>query len=321
MLFLSLLLQVFTLVEWNCENLFDCERDSVSDDTEWLPDSYHHWTHYRYWQKLNNVGRTLLACGEADKWHLPDVVVLTEVENDSVLTDLTRKSLLRGARYNYIMTNSPDVRGIDVAVLYAPFTFRPVSSHALRIRPLKGMRPTRDILYVAGELISGDTLHLFALHAPSRYGGERQTRPHRMAVAQRLTAAIDSITAIQPDAKIMVTGDFNDYVKSHSLRYLCSHGLTNLSAQFKSEGKVKGTYKFKGEWNSLDHLLASQSAVQLFVDGRVAAFPFLLTDDATYGGQKPRRNYEGPRWQNGFSDHLPLVARFQLTNCKRNGNN
>ena len=313
MLFLALLLQVFTVVEWNSENLFDCEPDSVHDDTEWLPEGYHHWTHYRYWQKVNNVGKTLLACGgTADAWHLPDVVILTEVENDSVMTDLTRKSLLRTARYEYLMTNSPDVRGIDVAVLYSPFAFRPIRSHSIRVNPVKDMPPTRDILYVCGETISGDTLHVFALHAPSRRDGERQTRPFRMAVAHRLMEAIDSIRLCSADAKILVAGDFNDYIKSPAMKYYYSHGLTDLSSRFEKGGEVKGTYKYKGVWNSLDHVLGSPSVALLMVDGKVADFPFLLTEDETYGGQKPLRNYVGPRWQNGFSDHLPLVLHFQF---------
>ena len=39
--------------------------------------------------------------------------------------------------------------------------------------------------------------------------------------------------------------------------------------------------------------------------------PFLLEPDEKYGGVKPRRNYLGPRYLNGFSDHLPLVATFK----------
>jgi hypothetical protein len=38
--------------------------------------------------------------------------------------DLTRRSLLRQAGYEYVMTDSPDRRGIDVALVYSPFTFR-----------------------------------------------------------------------------------------------------------------------------------------------------------------------------------------------------
>ena len=136
-------------------------------------------------------------------------MALVEVENDSCLYNLTRRSLLRHAGYEYIITESPDVRGIDVALLYQPFTFRPLCFDFIPVPPLEGMRPTRDILYVQGETQRGDTLHVFVVHAPSRYGGERATRPNRRLVADRLLAAI-SLHVPQADAKVIVCGDFND---------------------------------------------------------------------------------------------------------------
>src|SRR3712207_5686087 len=99
--------------------------------------------------------------------------------NDSVLTDLTKKSLLRNARYEYVMTDSPDERGIDVALLYSPFSFRLITSYPIRIDLLPDMKPTRDILYASGEIITGDTLHVFVVHAPSRSGGAKLSEPYR----------------------------------------------------------------------------------------------------------------------------------------------
>lgn len=162
-----------TLVELNCENLFDCRHDSLKQDFEWLPDGQRRWTPGRYWRKVNQLGQEILSCQQEG---VPDLVALVEVENDSCLFDLTRRSLLRNAGYEYLMTSSPDVRGIDVALLYQPFSFRPICYDCLAITPLEGMRPTRDILYVQGEIISGDTLHVFVVHAPSRYGGEKATQ-------------------------------------------------------------------------------------------------------------------------------------------------
>ena len=115
---LSLLLGIFTVVELNCENLFDCQHDSLKHDEQFLPTSDYHWTLHRYWTKINRIGQTILSCGESTNgWSLPDMVGLCEVENDSCLIALTRRSLLRHARYEYVMTHSPDERGIDVALL------------------------------------------------------------------------------------------------------------------------------------------------------------------------------------------------------------
>ena len=173
------------MVELNCENLFDTRHDSLKEDKEWTAESERHWTQRRYWRKLNSIGQEIIACGEdSTGWRLPDLVALCEVENDSCMHDLTKRSLLRKARYEYVMTESNDRRGIDVALLYCPTTFRLIGSGSIRVVPLKGMRPTRDILYAKGMTVNGDTLHVFVVHAPSRYGGERATRKHRVRVAE-----------------------------------------------------------------------------------------------------------------------------------------
>ena len=306
-----LLLSIFTFVELNCENLFDCRHDSLKNDTEFLPDGSYHWTRTRYWRKLNRVGQTIIACGvKGQSWQLPDMVALCEVENDSVLHDLTRRSLLRNARYDYVMTNSPDERGIDVALVYSPFSFRLIRSHSVRVEPIKDMRPTRDILYASGVIASGDTLHVIVAHLPSRRGGERHSRPFRMAAASRVAAVVDSIYNVSKDAKIIIAGDFNDYANSASVRMLCGKRLKDISAETTGRNGAKGTYRYQGEWGSLDHILVSESLARNVVDCYINDAPFLVEPDEKYGGVKPRRNYLGPRYQNGFSDHLPLVATF-----------
>ena len=306
-----LLLSIFTFVELNCENLFDCRHDSLKNDTEFLPDGSYHWTRTRYWRKLNRVGQTIIACGvKGQSWQLPDMVALCEVENDSVLHDLTRRSLLRNARYDYVMTCSPDERGIDVALVYSPFSFRLIRSHSVRVEPIKDMRPTRDILYASGVIASGDTLHVIVAHLPSRRGGERHSRPFRMAAADRVSAVADSVYNVSKDAKIIIAGDFNDYANSASVRMLCGKRLKDISAEATGRNGAKGTYRYQGEWGSLDHILVSESLARNVVHCYVNDALFLVEPDDKYGGVKPRRNYLGPRYQNGFSDHLPLVATF-----------
>ena len=59
------------------------------------------------------MARVITAVGE---WNPPALVGLCEVENDSVLRDLTRRSPLKELSYRYVMTSSPDLRGIDVAL-------------------------------------------------------------------------------------------------------------------------------------------------------------------------------------------------------------
>lgn len=301
-----------TAVELNVENLFDTQHDSLKQDEEFLPQGSYHWTPYRYWQKLHRLGQTIVACGtDSVAWALPDIVALCEVENDTVMRDLTQRSILRTAAYDYVMTDSPDVRGIDVALLYSPFSFRLIYADTLRITsPQCDMRPTRDVLHACGELLSGDTLHVFVLHAPSRRGGERTSRPYRMAVAQRIANACDTIRTLHPAAKLLVMGDFNDYRDAHALRFLATKGLVDVSREAVGTHGARATYRYQGLWASLDHILLSSNLLPHLRQCVVIDEPFLLEPDTKYGGVKPRRGYYGPRYNDGFSDHLPLVVRL-----------
>ncbi len=299
--------QTLTLVELNCENLFDVSHDSLKQDLEYLPDATRHWTRKRYWRKLDNIAQEILSCRDDG---IPDLVALCEVENDSALTYLTRRSLLRNAGYEYLMTSSPDLRGIDVALVYSPFSFSPVQWQSLRVTPVEGMRPTRDILYVSGRISTGDTLHVFVVHAPSRYGGEKHSRPFRMAVAKRLSQTLDSLFMQSPKALVAVAGDFNDYDDSPILRCLSDHRMNSVTRDARGLNNVHGTYRYRGDWQSIDHVLCSPS-LALQVDTAYIHSPlFLLEDDPVYGGFRPRRTYNGLRYQPGYSDHLPLVVRF-----------
>lgn len=330
-MFLSLILSsFFTFVELNCENLFDTVHDSLKNDVEFLPESDYHWTRTRYWRKVNHLSQEIIALGElcphaqdfsdesigensmAGAWHLPDMVALCEVENDSAMIALTKRSLLRKAGYEYVMTDSPDERGIDVALMYQPFSFRLLSTYPIRINRLPDTRPTRDILYAKGILVNDDTLHVFVVHAPSRRGGELASRPYRLHVAEHLAHSVDSLYAIDDSSKIVIAGDFNDYDDSPALKYLESHHLINISKGARGRNAAKGTYRYHGEWRSLDHVLCSSPIAIRQLGCEIGDLPFLLQDDEKYGGKKPFRTYLGPRYLGGYSDHLPLVAWFEI---------
>lgn len=312
-MFTSLILGVFTFVQLNCENFFDFEHDSLKQDYEYLPESPRHWNKNKFWNKLRNISKEILACGAVNEdgaTVIPDLVALCEVENDTVVNYLTKRSPLRNARYEYLITRSPDVRGIDVALIYSPMTFRLINSYPLRVKPLKGMRPTRDILYASGEVISGDTLHVFVLHAPSRFSGKRVTIPYRMAVMKRLQQSIDSIRSLQANPMIVVSGDFNDETRDKSIQYLIGNGMRDVSAGVKGRNGAMGTYKYQGIWSSIDHILISNSMEPYFRNCFVNDIPFIIEKDERYTDVKPFRTYFGYRYQGGFSDHLPLVAYF-----------
>ena len=301
----------FTFVELNCENLFDYHHDEGKNDYEFLPTSDRRWDVHRYWGKVNAIAQEIVACGGEEEWTLPDMVALCEVENDSCLRDLTRRSLLRTARYEYVMTESGDERGIDVALLYSPFTFQLICYDSFTIEPVGGSHPTRDILYAEGLTLGGDTLHVMVVHAPSRVGGARN-KEYRQRVAARVNAAVDSLRQCYSDPHIIVAGDFNDYADDPAPTSLRGNGLVHISKDAQGSHGAKGTYKFQGKWGSLDHLFASAPLAARLYECFIFDAPFLLADDKKYGGKQPKRTYVGKRHQRGFSDHLPLVARFEL---------
>ena len=308
-MFLTILLSSFlTLVELNCENLFDTRHDVGKEDSEFLPEGSRHWTSTKYWGKVNRIGQEILSCSD----ELPDLVALIEVENDSVLKDLTCRSLLRNAGYHYLMTESPDLRGVDVALLYQPASFRPLCYDYIEVPPLPNMRPTRDILYVKGCCPEDDTLHVFVVHMPSRFGGERYSRPFRQAAANRLCQQLDSLQSVTSSPKILIAGDFNDDADSEVLQQIYERDILNLTKEASAPEDVHGTYRYQGEWECIDHILASPNVYNKVESATIHAPQFLLEEEKRYGGKKPFRTYNGMRYQPGYSDHLPLVVRIAL---------
>lgn len=321
----------FRIASYNVENLFDCRHDSLKNDYEFLPDAVRHWNYTKYKKKLDNIARVITAIGG---WTPPALVALCEVENDSVMRDLTRYSALREADYRYVMTQSTDERGIDVALIYQRNLFKLISYQSLSVgKPQKNSRPTRDILHVSGLILSKDTLDVFVAHFPSRSGGAKESEPYRILAAQRLKEAADSISRIRNRAQIIILGDFNDYPNNKSVQQILkaeappsvsdslhSQNLYHLLASKADNQKNFGSYKFQGEWGLLDHIIVSGTLLQkgspLYTDEANADIfcpPFLLTEDKKHGGKQPFRTYYGMKYQAGYSDHLPVWAGFRLT--------
>lgn len=317
----------FRVVQYNVENLFDTCHAAGHADAEFTPTAERRWDSRRYWAKLSRLGRAIAAAGGDAPAAL---VALCEVENDSVARDLTRRTLLTRLGYKYLITHSRDARGMNVALLYQPELFLPVEKDSLRIPfDIRRERPTRDILHVAGELQSGDTLDVFVCHLPSRRGGSARTDAYRRRATRLLRRATDSIAALRHRPALLVMGDFNDEPRNGSLRKELAavlppgaadtaacrpERLYLLSAHLKAPGGVEGTYKFQGRWNRLDHILVNGSLLRpggpLLTSAalcRIYAPHFLIEPDPSDGGVKPDRTYLGPFYHGGLSDHLPLV--------------
>ena len=208
------------------------------------------------------------------------------------------------------MTDSPDLRGIDVALLYQRDLFKLLSFRSVSIPPLKQFRPTRDLLHVSGLLLTGDTLDVFVCHLPSRSGGAKESEPYRLHAARILYTEADSILNIRLHPQIIIMGDFNDYPTNKSIQKILEAEspsptapsplkLYHLLAR-KAQSKNFGSYKYRGEWGLLDHLIVSGSLLNPANSfstsenkATVSNLPFLLTEDKKYGDKEPFRTYKG----------------------------
>lgn len=310
------------MMEYNVENLFDFYPDSVKSDEEFQPKSVRKWTKSRFWTKLNHISKVIAAATENQ---IPDIVVLCEVENDSTMHYLTRRSPLRNLGYSYVMTDSPDERGIDIAFLYQNSTFKLLNKKEFVVDYKKlGRRPTRNILYVSGLTQTNDTLDIFCCHMPSRSKGKKESEPYRIHTASILRHLADSIMHVRETPRIIITGDFNDHPQDIALSKVL--GARTEQESTKQAGalynliynKTPGTYKFQGVWETIDQFIVSGNLLiedpghlSITTDlVHILSPEFVLIDDEKYGGKKPFRTYDGMRYLGGYSDHLPIVADF-----------
>ncbi|MCD8265714.1 MAG: endonuclease/exonuclease/phosphatase family protein [Prevotellaceae bacterium] len=287
------------VMEWNVENLFDTKHDTLKNDYEFLPEGERQWTPTRYWQKQRDVARVIMAVGGDSP---PDLVALCEVENDRCLNDLTTRSNLRTLRYRYVMTDSPDLRGIDVALLYQPQSFQLIDYEAKRVPSLEaGLNPTRDILHAWGLVEGGDTLHVVVCHFPSRTQGRKGDK-NRLLAARTLRELLDTLGS---GRRLLVMGDFNAAPHDRIFRKL---GDIVIDLAPRSRRPAEGTYRYKGLWSWIDHILVSEPLlVKVAPKLRLYTAPW-LQDWYAKSGWYPRRTYKGTHYSGGASDHVPIYC-------------
>jgi hypothetical protein len=313
----------FTVMCYNVENLFDCIDDTTKRDEEYLPGGLRGWNYQKYNTKLWNIARVIVAAGA---WEPPALIGLCEIESRKALEDLTLYSPLSQLKYKFVHFESPDARGIDVALLYQPQQFKPLITKPIAVSfPDAPDSKTRDVLYVKGLIPNADTLHVYVCHFPSRLGGETESEPRRVFVAGLIRSHIDSVFQASRDDKVLIMGDFNDYPDNHSMLGVlkalppevpaANQTLYNLMYPFHLSGK--GTHMHEGVWGALDQIIVSGNLLnnnRFWVDSdnvRIFDAGFLLSDNEKHLGKQPFRTYNGFNYLGGFSDHLPVMAVFR----------
>lgn len=315
----------FRIMFYNVENLFDTTDDPEKNDSDFLPTGAMNWQPWKYWEKLRNITRVITAVGGMQS---PALVGLCEIENDSVIFDLTRRSPLRAQDYEYVVTNSPDERGIDVALLYQRHQFKLLESNEYEIAFRdKKTRPSRNLLHAVGEVINKDTLDVFVIHWPSRSGGQRESEPARIDAATLLRGKVDSLFAVRKKPNIVIMGDFNDHpndksiyqtLQARSLNYHRSDKELYNMFYHRMKETGFGSYFFQGRWEVLDQFIVSGNLLSEANSTRIKGSEahvfksdFLLQKD-TYGNKRPFRTHLGMRYIGGFSDHLPVYMDLEM---------
>ena len=311
------------LAFYNVENLFDTLNSPTTVDEDMLPLADREWNGERLSRKIDLIARVITDMRYDGQ--LPAIMALAEVENRQVLEHLCSYSALQDADYQICHSDSPDRRGIDVALLYRPELFKPQGMRALPIT-IADMPyfTTRDILAVWGEFC-GEQFLFIVVHWPSRIGGVWQTEHLRIACAQKVRSMVDSAMQRNPKIKIVVAGDMNDNPLNrslrcelrtrHSHRRLQSHDLYNPFVR-KS---TSGSSRYDGRWNHYDNIIISANLVcgesqGLKFDGKArrnrSAYIFrrdYMCDAHGY----PRPTYRGVEYVGGVSDHLPVCLLLQ----------
>lgn len=300
----------YSIMFYNVENLFDCKDDTLKNDSEFLDEGYKNWSPYKMYQKINGISKVIFA---ANQWDTPTLIGLCEVENSFVLKQLIYQTGLNNAGYRFLHYESPDRRGIDVALLYKKDEFEVIESAPVNVSNSENNFYTRDCLYAKGIIKSKDTVHVFVNHWPSKRGGAIASEHKREKVAAVISLKIDSIMQTNNKAKIVAMGDFNAEYESRSLQKIIKENSLSsaLTPTDLSVKKVAGSHKYRGQWALIDHILISDHWLNTTkTNHRIVQLPILLEEDKSYSGVKPKRTYAGPRYIGGVSDHLPVIITF-----------
>lgn len=315
----------FTIVFYNVENLFDTLDAPGFKDEEFTPESEKNWDTEKYHKKLEDIARVLSSVHRKE---LPEVIGLAEVENRLVLEDLVKTKALEKGDYQIIHDESPDMRGIDVALLYREGELKSVDFSTIRIDfPFDTSLTTRDILHVQAKVLDGQKIHFFVNHWSSRYGGQKESEPKRLYCAVNLRRKIDLLLSSESDPRFIIMGDFNDEPTNRSMLNVLLAGnkrknigpgdLYNLYYDMHNmEGK--GTYFYRGNWNMLDHIVCSYNLINRegfyscnYTDGKIFREDWMLYENDE-GIKIPSRSFGGPNYYGGISDHLPVYVTLTI---------
>lgn len=292
--------QTDAVVFYNVENLFDTINNPLAADEDMLPLSDRAWNQQRYRAKLQLIANTLSDITPQP----PALIGLAEVENRAVLNNLRQTAPLNTTHYEICHYDSPDERGIDVALLYRPDRFRYMGSRPISVATNS---PTRDILTVWGEM-DGHATFIVVLHLPSRIGGVRFTEPERRICTRKVREVVDSVAMHNPETRIIVMGDMNDNPRNKSVKHdlRAKHRPRLATDLYNPFVKLRrGSSVYDGRWNKFDNIIVSTNTPLQPLKGNSRAAVFAPDYLLSHRGH-PLPTFNGVEYMGGASDHLPV---------------
>jgi len=306
-----------TIAFYNVENLFDTHDDPDTHDDDFLPGSEKRWTNKRYKKKLYKLGTAISQIGEKRSGKSPVLVGLAEVENKKVIEDLLKTKHLRDEDYGYVHYDSPDERGIDVALIYKKDYFKVIDSKPVAIDlTVDANDPdyTRDILVVEGDL-NNERVFIIVNHWSSRREGANETEFKRIAAAEKVISICHIIRDKDADAKIIIMGDFNDDPSSNSMQKLVNT-LDIYNPMETLLSYTRGSLNYKFQWNIFDQILITTNFFETADDAHsfskadIFDEEFLQQYKGKFKGQ-PFRTFVGAKYKGGYSDHFPVFIQLK----------
>jgi len=309
---------------YNVENLFDTINTTNVNDEEFTPKGSNKWNSSKYNEKLDRLAEVISLMGSEFTSDGPAILGLAEVENHDVVYDLTQHARIKNRGYKIVHYDSPDKRGIDVALIYQPkyFQVNSSSTHTLKI-PGNDNFYTRDMLLVSGTFM-GERMHIMVAHWPSRRGGEKRSSPLREAAGLLAKSIIDSISLAEGSAaKVIFMGDLNDDPVNKSVKVnmnskgsiekLTVGGLFNPFEDLFKKGI--GTLAWQDAWNLFDQIIMTPAFVlesEGFFFHKAVVFnkAFLMQKEGRFKGY-PWRSFAGGSYLGGYSDHFPTYIALK----------
>ncbi|TJY38095.1 endonuclease/exonuclease/phosphatase family protein [Pontimicrobium aquaticum] len=318
--------KVHTVAFYNVENLFDTinNPNKFDEASPIMELNFNRGEVYK--QKVKNMAKVISEIGADVSKNSPVIIGISEVENRQVIEDLANDSALVKKDYGIVHFESPDARGIDVALMYQKAFFTPIetSNHELKIYDDNTRKRvyTRDQLLVSGKL-EGELIHIIVNHWPSRSGGEARSRPKRIAAAKLNKRIIDSLQAIDPYAKIFTMGDLNDDPTNSSVKDILNaekdkekvklKGIYNPMEDFFRKGL--GSNAYRDAWSLFDQILITKPLLEKdyssfrFYKAGIFNKQYLTNKKGRYKGY-PFRSFADGGFTNGYSDHFPVYVHI-----------